>query len=139
MAFSRVRPAQEAPVPSGEHAGIIMDAVERTLPSKFHSSGVREVLSIDVRIFLPDSEPHLFYTLNWDWKNRSFLRLLNDLGVLPDCGQEFNPESLAGLEVMATVSTEEKGGIIYSNITALRKLVVETDTTAFFGNNDANG
>ena len=139
MAFSRVRPAQDAPVPSGEHAGIIMDAIEKTLPSKFHSSGEREVLSLQVRIFLPDSEPSLFHTVNWDWKNRSFTRLLNDLGVLPERGQEFDPESLAGLEVIATVSSEEKNGVTYSNITSLRKLVVETDTTAFFGKNDANG
>ena len=136
MAFSRVRPAQDAPVPSGEHAGIIMDVAEKTLPSKFHPSGMRDVLSLQVRIFLPDSEPHLFQTVNWDWKNRSFTRLLYDLGALPERGQEFNPESLAGLEVIATVSTEEKNGVTYSNITSLRKLVVETDSTAFF---NANG
>ena len=139
MAFSRVRPAQDAPVPSGEHAGIIMDAIEKTLPSKFHPSGMREVLSLQVRIFLPDSEPHLFHSVNWDWKNRAFVRLLYDLGALPDHGQEFNPEALAGLEVIATVSTEDKNGVTYSNVTSLRKLVVETDTTAFFDNNDANG
>ena len=138
MAFSRVRPAQDAPVPSGEHAGIIMDAIEKTLPSKFHPSGMREVLSLHVRIFLPDSEPHLFHVVNWDWKNRAFTRLLYDLGALPDHGQEFNPETLAGLEVIATVSTEEKSGVTYSNVTSLRKLVVETDTTAFFDKDDAN-
>ena len=139
MAFDRVRPTQDVSVPSGEYAGIIMDAIEKTLPSKYHSSGVREVLSIQVRLFLPDSEPHLFHTVNWDWKNRSFTRLLYDLGALPERGQEFNPESLAGLEVIATVNTEDKSGVTYSNITSLRKLVVETDTTAFFGKNDANG
>ena len=139
MSFNRVRPVQDATVPSGEHAGIIMDAIEKTLPSKYHSSGVREVLSIEVRIFLPDSDPHLFYTVNWDWKNRSFTRLLYDLGVLPERGQSFDPEALAGLEVIATVSTEEKSGATYSNITSLRKLVVETDTATFFGKNDANG
>ena len=139
MAFDRFRPLHDATVPAGEHAGIIIDAIEKTLPSKFHPSGEREVLSLQVRIFLPDSEPHLFYTVNWDWKNRSFTRLLNDLGVLPECGQEFNPESLAGLDVIATVSVEEKNGVTYSNITSLRKLVVETDTTAFFDKDDSNG
>lgn len=138
MAFIRVRPYQDATVPPGEHMGIIMDAIEKTLPSKFHPSGVREVLSLQVRIFLPDSEPHLFYTINWDWKNRSFTRLLYDLGALPERGQEFDPEALAGLEVIATVSNEEKNGVTYSNITSLRKLVVENDTTSFFGKNDAN-
>ena len=139
MSFNRFRPLQDATVPAGEHAGIIMDAIEKTLPSKFHSSGEREVLSLQVRIFLPDSEPSLFHTVNWDWKNRSFIRLLFDLGVLPERGQEFDPESLACLDVIATVSVEEKNGVTYSNITSLRKLVVETDTTAFFGKNDANG
>ncbi len=138
MAFNRFRPLQDATVPAGEHAGIIIDAIEKTLPSKFHSSGEREVLSLQVRIFLPDSEPYLFHTVNWDWKNRSFTRLLNDLGVLPERGQEFNPESLAGLDVIATVSVEEKNGVTYSNITSLRKLIVETGTTPFFGKNDAN-
>ena len=139
MAFSRVRPAQDAPVPSGEHAGIIMDAIEKTLPSKFHSSGEREVLSLQIRIFLPDSEPHLFYTVNWDWKNRSFTRLLYDLGVLPERGQAFDPESLAGLDVVATVSNAEKDGVTYSNIISLRRLTAETDTTPYLGRDDAHG
>lgn len=36
------------------------------------------------------------------------------------------------------MSTEEKSGVTYSNVTSLRKLVVETDTTAFFDKDDAN-
>ena len=139
MAFNRLRPVQDETVPPGEHAGIILDAIERTIPSKFHPSGVREVLSLQVRIFLPDSEATLYSNVNWDWKNRSFTRLLFDLGVLPDRGQEFDPESLTGLDVVATISNEEKNGVTYSNITSLQRLSVETDGSSYLGGGDANG
>ena len=135
MSFTRVRPMQDNNVPDGEHLGIIMDATDKTLPSKYHPSGFRDVLSIRVRIFLPDSEPSLFYTVNWDWSNRAFAKTLVDLGALPERGQEFDPHSLEGMDVVVTVANEVKNDVIYCNIIQMKKALPETVTSEGYGGN----
>ena len=125
MLNNKVRPMHDFHVQNGEYTGRIMDALFKEMPSMYHTSGYREVLSIRVRVFHDSGETPLFYTVNFDWSNRRFVKTLEDLDVLPERGQAFDPRLLDGQNVMVTILNEEKNGINYSNIVTLKSLKPE--------------
>lgn len=125
MLNNKVRPMHDFQVPDGQYTGMIMEALFKEMQSKYHTSGYREVLSIRVRVFHANGETPLFYTVNFDWSNRRFVKTLEDLDVLPERGQAFDPRLLDGQNVMVTIFNEEKNGINYSNIVTLKSLKPE--------------
>lgn len=125
---NRVRPSTDSYfVPDGEHYGLIFDAQEKQLPSKYHPSGYRDVLSIKIKVFHSGTETNLFYNVNWDWGSRRFLKTLEDLEVLPEPGKEFDLELLVNKEVMVTITNELKNGTNYSNIMQVHSVKPEDE------------
>jgi len=124
MTNKHVRPEQTENdyfVPNGSYYGQVMDVLEKELPSKYSSSGFRDVLSIRVKVLHSNDETTLFYMVNINWSNQRFIKTLEDLDVLPEKGQEFDPQLLVNMELMVKVINEVKNGIKYSNITEARK------------------
>ena len=116
----KIRPSVSQLVEDGIYAGKIVGAFEKVFKSQYYPSGQRDVLSIRVAVYTSDEVRYLFYNVTWGWTNYRFCQLLEDMGVMPEPGEEFSPESLVGKNVMISVENQTSQGRDFTNIVELK-------------------
>ena len=116
----KIRPSVSQLVEDGIYAGKIVGAFEKVFKSQYYPSGQRDVLSIRVAVYNSDEIRYLFYNVTWEWTNYRFCQLLEDMAVMPEPGEEFNPEKLVGKNVIISVENQTSQGRNFTNIVEMK-------------------
>lgn len=108
----------------GLHEGTI-EAVElKELASDYHPSGKR--IAVMIKVSVEDGHRNSvsiceFPTYTWDERG-NWYKILKDLDMLPEPGEEFVLDDLVGLKVKVMVENVEKNQKTYSNIAKMRRI-----------------
>ena len=116
----KIRPIESQLVEDGIYEGKIVGAFEKVFKSRYHPGGQRDVLAIRVAVYNSDEVRYLFYNVTWEWTNYRFCQMLEDMAVMPEPGEEFNPEKLVGKNVIISVETQTSQGRNFTNIVELK-------------------
>lgn len=127
MNEKKVRPSEELHIKNGIYDGTIVGAYEKVFKSQYNPSGQRDVLSLRVRVHHQSEVYFLFYNVTWEWTNYRFCQLLEDLAVMPEPGEEFNPDSMVGKNVTIVVENQVSQGRNFTNIVELKPQSVAVD------------
>ena len=120
MNGKKVRPSEELHVENGIYEGTIVGAYEKAFKSQYHPNGQRDVLSLRVKVYHPKAAYFLFYNVTWEWTNYRFCQVLEELGVMPELGEELNLDSMVGKNVIITVENQTSQGRNFTNIVDLK-------------------
>jgi hypothetical protein len=117
-----VRPSNKY-VDDGAQEGKIFLIEVKEFDSIYHASGKRDALNIKMEFFKPNGElVYLYYapTITWSPKGK-FMKMLQDLDLLPAMGEELDINKLVGMKVTATIENVQRDNVVYSNIVRIKK------------------
>jgi hypothetical protein len=118
-----VRPSNKYVLDEGPQKGKIFSVEVKEFDSIYHASGKRDALNVKVEFFKSNGDlVYLYYapTITWSPKGK-FMKMLQDLDVVPAMGEELDINKLVGMDVTATIENVERDNVVYSNIVILAK------------------
>ena len=125
-------------IEEGIWEGEITDAEIDEVKSKYHDSGKRTVIKIEVKVRDDDGNDVVLYdypTKTWS-KQGNWYKILDNLDMLPAPGEDFDLDDLVGVQVKVMVENVTKGDKTYSNIVKMdqaeEKRAQDTDLDELF-------
>lgn len=106
----------------GFYPGIIQRVEVKNEKSRFSMVEERVVLNLSIQVDSPVGPVMLCSQVTANLAPKSKLtQLLEDMGMLPEVGGEFDTDSLVGLFVTVLVEKVVKNGATYTNVNRIKK------------------
>lgn len=115
-------------VPEGLQNAELVEAELVERDSKFSEDGKRVVLNSRVLVTTSDNKTaSLYYSVTYSWSKRGKMcKLLEDLQMMPEPGENLKIADLIGIPVQVLVQNVDKDGVVYSNIVSIKRLPQKT-------------
>ena len=123
-------------LPSGLYPGVIIEVSFKEELDKYNNDRPHEVIHIKAALETDGGAVNLIkrvaYVKSWSDKSNMY-KLLDDLGCLPGLNEEFDFDSLIGMNVTVVVKNNTVGDRTYSNIDKMLPRSTKKSSTTTIG------